>query len=459
MLWHKLHAIQRRMYARFRASKTDEEIWNCARRLGKTFLLLVVAFEDCLRMPGARVKFAAQTANDIFETIEPMVEDILTDCPEGARPALRWAKGRIEFRNGSVVKIAGCDNGNYRRLRGQRADLWIIDEGGFVEELEHIADSVLIPQTLTTGGRGIIASTPPVTPGHHFQTRYLIAKANGASAHYTIDDNPLVTPEIRAAFVERQATKKGLSVAEFLRSTTYRREYLAEFVTEQERAVFPEFTEELERRIVRPSAAEPLWVDRYTIMDLGPTKDLTAIHSGIFDFSRQVYRIRRCRTLRQPSTAQIAAAVKELEAEAFGKAHMPATQTFRYMDGNEVLERDLALVHDLFFSQTAKDDKDAAVGAARDWLAAGKVEFEPGATREMVAQCRAAIWNKRRTEFERIDPFGHFDLADTLIYGVRNVIPNVNRLPRYYGIDRDNTAVLEFKRSEDTALTDALGGL
>lgn len=464
ILTWKLHPVQRLMRERFYAQTLDETVWNCARRLGKTFALVVLGFEQCLRKAGSRVAFGASQASDIEEIIEPMVDELLEDCPRELRPRLRWGKHRIEFpHNGSVIKISGCDKGRYKYLRGRAVDLWIVDEGAFIDELEKIVDSVLSPQTWTTKGRGILASTPPETPGHHFQTRYLIAKQNGASERYTIDDNPLIGAEEKLRIIEKHAKRKGLTIAEFLKSTTYLREYCAEFVTEMERAIVPEFTETREEKLRRSAETETreLWVDRYTSVDVGPTRDWTAILCGYWSFDRKRLVFVGERRLIRPNRRELARAVKELELECFGPSNgMPGTQHFRFIDGNEILTRDLALEDGLHFVQTAKDKKDEALVDFRSWVADDRMEIYD-TLKMLPTHLRAGIWNKAHTEYERIEGFGHFDFIDAALYMQRNVIPNMNRLPPRFGIHSQDQFVSPraAQDDQDARLLLSLAGL
>lgn len=418
----------------FYSSKSDEEVWNTARRLGKTFLLVLIAFEVSLRTKRARVAFGASQASDIEDIIEPMIDEILEDCPPDVLPRVRLAKHRIDFPNGSVIRIAGCDKGRYKYLRGRAAHLCIVDEAGFVDNLEHIVDSVLWPQTWTTGGRILLASTPPETIGHHFQQRYLQAKSIGASQRFTIHDNPLIDAEQKRNIITKAARKKGLSPEEYEKSTHWMREGLAEFVTDTERAVLPEYTEQRESLTLRPDAeiARPLWVDRYTVLDLGASRDWTAVIYSYWDSERGKLVVTKERRMIRPSTSDLAAAIKEDEAAVFPSNPLPGTETFRYMDGNEILIRDLSNDHQLLFAQTAKDDKANALMTVRTWIAEGRLEISD-ACKFLTASMRAAIWNKSHSEFERIEGFGHFDFVDALVYLVRNVLPNVNRLPKHYG--------------------------
>lgn len=458
VLWWLLHHVQFEMYRRYHAMPpSSEAVWDCARRLGKTFLLVVLAVEQCLRKPGSQVKFAAQTAKDVRHTIKPLLSEILTTCPKELRPRAQWHVGEIAFPNGSTIIIAGCDNGHYDHLRGQKADLFIVDEAGFIDEMEVVVGSILSPQTWTTGGRGIIASTPPDTIGHPFQRRYLAAKAIGAAAHFTFADNPMLSAERKAEIVLAEARKRRISVEEFQKSTVYLREFCAEFVTEESRAVFPVLSEALAAKLTRTPEATPLFSDRYTVVDLGGTRDPTGIQVSYWDFPRQKWVICRDRILHRPTTEQIANVVREMEKEAFGARELSG-EHFRIIDDTfGIVSRDLALKHSLSFMPPEKDNKQAAAMDVCDALLREEVEFMPEAA-NTVAHCQAAIWNRTHSEFERVEGFGHFELADCTLYGHRNVLKNKGRVPRDWGFNPSTTHRRNPPDDDLAALRRAFGG-
>lgn len=460
-LWWLLHGIQFKMYQQFYAS-TEDQVWDCARRLGKTFLIVVLMFECCLRKPRARGALGASQAVDVEDIIEPMVESLIEQAPKDVRPVPQWGKHRILFpKTGAVLKISGCDNKNYKHLRGRGLDLWALDEAAFIDELAKVADDVLSPQTWTTGGRGLMASSPPDTPGHAFQMYYQSAFANGTSARYTFDDNPMLSPERRAEILLKEARKKRMTVEEFKRTTVYLREFMAEFVIEETRAVLPRLSEALADRLVRDALYTPLFADWYTLIDLGGSRDPTFILVAFWDFTRRKFRLCRDRKMLRPTTEEISKAVRELEAATFPQMGALRGQHYRIMDDDMgVVRRDLAQKYDLVTTPPRKDDKQAGLMDLQDAMLREEIEFSPEC-RETLAQCKAAIWNKAHTEYERVDGFGHFDGLDCLLYGHRNVIPNMGRVPSLYGVDLQNTipARRETELSPSSqALLHAFGG-
>ena len=152
------------------------------------------------------------------------------------------------FPNGSEIKTAGTDQQNKDKLRGQEARIVIMDECGFMSNFQYVMDDILLPQTLTVDNPLLLlSSTPPESPAHPFTMQAMQAQVEGNYEHRTIYDNPLIAPEK----IEQYARECGHGDLEVgFASTTWRREYLAQFVTDSESAVIPEFTEDRAKNLV-----------------------------------------------------------------------------------------------------------------------------------------------------------------------------------------------------------------
>jgi hypothetical protein len=446
-----LDELQYRLYCQFYAATGTRRIivWDIARRVGKTYALLVLALECALQGSGRSIKYAAKTQVDVRKMIRPSIKRILATCPEDIRPKLdsqsnelqiyRTPKAKRAHEADSIIDIAGCDGGHYENLRGQEAHLWVVDEGAFVPELSTVVDEVLWPQTWNTGGPGVIASSPPDSPGHAFQNYYLGAKAKGRSAHATFWETPRYSEAEKWEIVRQGADMKRMSVEEFMLSTVYLREFMAEFVIEETRAVLPRFTEALANRLTVAEISTPLFSDWYTLIDLGGSRDPTGVLVGYYDFPRRKFRAQREAKLLRPTEEDIVKAARALEAATFSQMPTLRGLHFRIMDDDlGIVRRDLAQKYNFVTTPPRKDDKQAGLMDLQDALLRDEVEFSPEVP-ETVAQCRAAIWNKQHTEYERVEGFGHFDLLDCLLYGHRNVVPNKGRVPHLYGMDLQNT--------------------
>lgn len=449
VLWHKLDANQLRTYWRIRRAMGKpfaRFTLNWARRTGKTFLLLLIAVEECIRHPGHRYNVAAATKESLKGFIWPALEQIFTDCPEEFRPLMREQRGTVEFRktSKSTIVLAGCNDArSVERLRGPRSNGNIIEEMGAIPDkpgLRYLLTSILNPQTMTTGGWTLQATTPPKSAGHASAHIVLMAEANGTYSHCTLYDNPRLTPETIRAYLESDASALGMTVEEYKASADFRREWLAIIETDPTFAVLPRFTPERRAKVVcDEQTGSPVFWDGYDSMDIGFSPDWTGLLYARWDFTRQKLRIVGERLMRRMGTPELAEAVKADEANVFGKRK----PFLRVSDNNNpILLKDLATQFDLLWVETAKDNLRAAVADVNRWIADGTIEIDP-ACKQLIAQMTAATWNAKGKEFERSEEFGHFDLVASLIYLVRNVIPNINRVPPHYGLSEDTHFIRE----------------
>lgn len=129
--------------------------------------------------------------------------------------------------------MAGCDNQQYENLRGTESDFICLDEVGFIDDLDYVLNDVLMPQVQDTEGVIVLTSTPPRSPAHESFKIHAAHKASGRYAHVTVWDNKHKSVEEHTKFFSRMAESKGMTLDEFYASTTFRREYLGEFVADE----------------------------------------------------------------------------------------------------------------------------------------------------------------------------------------------------------------------------------
>lgn len=420
-LWHRgelgylLHSGQREIRDQFNDADGRIFVLCCSRRWGKSRLAAVMAVQAALSTPNADIKYAAPTAKMAREIVVPHMQEILADCPESLAPEFNKTELKWRFPNGSQVTLAGCDNGNASRLRGTSMTLGLVDEAGFMEDLHHTIQSVLMPQALTTGGRIFMLSTPARSPAHDF-TRFCIeAKAQERYAHRTIYDAPHIPPHVVEEF---KAEVGGEDTSD------WRREFLAETVIDEEAAVIPEFTRERDH-IVTDDMPRPDYFVTYTVGDLG-FHDLTAILFAFHDFPSNLICVEDELVSHRTDSGEVMEAVKAKERALWGDKEV----YLRVADCDEMLRRDLVVKHGVSWSAPRKDDKHAAVNALRLNVRNHRLRIHSRCV-ALIAHLEAATWNKARTKFERAAGFGHFDAVDAMVYLNRSVRTHVNPFPRF----------------------------
>ncbi|MCU0646680.1 MAG: hypothetical protein MUF00_01680 [Gemmatimonadaceae bacterium] len=422
-LSYLLHDGQVRAMRAFDASKRRVFVESMSRRWGKSWKNGAVGVRGALRKPDAIVLYATPTQKMARTIVEPHLRQILADAPLSMRPSYSRQEGVWRFPNGSEIRLAGCDNGNAERLRGAACDLFIVDEAGFVDDLEYVVQDILLPQTLTTNGRGLLSSTPSRSPEHAFVSRYMLdAEADGSLYHATIHDAPHISAETIAEYCAECGGEE---------STTWQREYLARAIVDETRAIVPEFFRHRSDVVVDIEA--PRYCYRYTVADFG-YNDLTVV--GFFEhhFTEDVLYQRDELVFRNQGSHVIAPAVAEREAALWGRA-----PDARFGDPNaskshgeesEITLGDLAELHGQVWAPVRRDKLTAGVNALRVAIAGGRRAWHPRCT-TTIAHLAGGVWNAHRTSFERSGEHGHFDAVAMSVYSEREIDRSRNPYPAH----------------------------
>jgi hypothetical protein len=401
------------------------------RRYGKSFVLFLIAIEvglgkKCREWPTKNrvIRLAAPTMLDLEEIYHPMADDLFEDCPDDIRPTWQQTRGRGHYccpSTNAKVYLFGVDAKHYKKGRGKKCHLALVDEAGACDPgctggIDHVVNSILMPQTFSIGGRVVIATTPPETPGHHSHSLKSQCQAAGTYFKRTLDQNRAYFGESVVADYERECGGRE--------TTAFRREYLCQWIVDAERAVIPEFDEH-ESVVVCP--VDPPTHEQPTIaIDVG-FEDLTAILFGYWCFTTARLHIQAEVTIKRGRTDQVADAIAGMEAKLW-KENQNLKKPIRWSDVDLRLIADLGEIHNLGVMATAKDDKEAQVNALRMLFKDERIRIDPSCTM-LIGTLKTAVWNKGRTSFERLREYGHADALDALIYLYRNVDRYSNPYP------------------------------
>ncbi len=434
-----------------------------------------MAIEVCLRKPRARVVYAAPTNKEVLEIIVPIFEDICQDAPADIRPVFNSQSGHYEFPNSAEVVLFGCDDKRKaNRGRGPGADFVAIDEAGFISILGYVLHSIVNPQTLTTGGRVLIASTPSDEPDHDFTKVAEQAEADGNYAHRVITDNPRLTAAQISEYVENEARDLGMTVEEYRKSDVYQREHLALRVVDKTLVVMGEDWSAMKDSPVEPAFVEvqrPQFFEGYEALDMGGV-DPHAVLFGYWHFEKGWLVIEDELLLREgENTEQMANHIKTKERELWGvtgwdgtlralheersedaflltlppwaRAKIEASEKaplqpyLRVCDNDFQIANDLATLHGITYLPTQKTDKRWYVNEFRVLMRQGRVKIHPRC-RGLDRHLRQTVWaNHRQADYKRKNG-EHGDLLDCAIYLARNLRKTRNPTPIGYGLDPDN---------------------
>tara|TARA_R100001594_G_scaffold4312_2_gene15289 strand:- start:5516 stop:6946 length:1431 start_codon:yes stop_codon:yes gene_type:complete len=439
----KLKKSQKLIETEFRKTKGKLFVSNCSRRFGKSFWAASKCLEKALSSPKSKIKFASAFANDLEEIIIPAFRFLMEDIPEDLEPDWNIMRKKYTFPNGSEIQLIGLDR-NPDGPRGQALDLMVFEEAGFINRLDYLYSSIIVPTFRgRPGAKAIMISTPPISPDHPFKVFCEKAQAEGAFAEFTIYDDP----EIKEAEIEEY--KK-----ECLSETDWQREYLVKFVIDKDRSICPEFNDSF----IGEYKKDEYWqfYHTYSCMDLG-VRDKTACLFAVWDFLQAKLIILDEYIISGPdmTTDLLVKDLKKKEAEVFQEK-----KTYlRIADNNNLLLlQDLGTLHKMPFMATTKDSLEAMVNKLRLWMKSGKILISPKC-RELIGCLKSGVWNKRRSEFDRSQIYGHFDALASLIYLVRNIRENSNPIPAGYKISHDSHWIdkLEKKSENNKALAKAFG--
>jgi len=416
----------------------DDYVLDISRQRGKSWLCCVLWVVLCHCLPGFVAKYCAQEQKSVRAIVQPTVDAIIETCPRELRPRFVSDDSKWVFPNGSNCTAAGADNKQYKALRGQKSHFNIKDEAGFYDDYDAV-DRVLAPQTQTTKGFGIDASTPPETPGHPYTVVAVAARLRGRYSHRKIYNHPRMTPEEVEAFLKKEASKKGLTLEAFKKTTYYLREFECQHVMEEGRAIVPEWAHVNREEVVREHARPPRYT-AYHVLDPGQTKSLFVGLAGFWHFTDGVLVVERETVLRYPDDGEAGEALVETERLNWkeDKAAGAIDEIIRRSDVDPALLKFLAKEpYSLPFQHTEKHNAEAALSNMRTALAKGQIIIHPRCT-TLLLTLETGIWNNARSGWEHNDRTGHADAIAALMYMWRNV--QKERNPGMHHTPRGNVA-------------------
>ena len=477
-LWWLLNSDQRKVYWQYRKwEERDPEtepgqfprvfVFDIGRRWGKTTTLLIILFENALRNPGRRYRYATAYYKYIKGIIADVYRYVGETCPADLKP--RLIGHTFKFHNGSEISLVGLDV-NPDGLRGLSSDGDVISEAAFVGGLLYSVQSVLYPQYQgRPWARLVLESSAPVEAESDYDEKFVEdAKLRGAWVYRTIEDNPMLS---KASVSEFNRAAGGVWNEELQRweGANCLRENYNIRVRDPEGSVVPEFSV---ARHVRVSAV-PAYAHCYVGADPG-TRDKFGLVFGYWDFERGKLVIQRSWAERNASLADVAEVIRDTECELWGSTGQfgyydgenatPPEQPLQFWDGRELQQNPFRRVsdtdgatlvtlrkdHGIRFNGADKNHTKHAqdAGAARkieqpklyllrQWLLNDLIEIWPDSG-PLQHQLNAGRWNKQRTDFERTDAHGHLDCMMALVYLLPQIDRNANpEKPSWAGASPD----------------------
>lgn len=228
---------------RFVLDKRRLKLARCGRRAGKSYADIVYMLSVCQARKGANVLYLGITQSSAMEIIWQPLLDMLRrhKIVHRALPSTKL----VMFPNGSKIKIFGADSENAKnRLRGVPYDLVIVDECGYVAEVDDLVDIVL-PSIADYGGTICLTSSPSeILQGLFYEADEGKSKEHWSRYYWTMLDNPFFqgaasTPKHRNRAEEEMALACALKYGGDQTHPSYRREYLGEWVRDSSNLIYP----------------------------------------------------------------------------------------------------------------------------------------------------------------------------------------------------------------------------
>lgn len=439
VLVHLMHKVQREMFDIYLSAEPRSTlVWLLARQSGKSYLLAVLALMEAIQNPNSIVKLLTDTKIHVQTIFEPLFREILESCPEDVKPEYLPSKFIYVFPNGSQIQMAGTDANNAERLRGQKSSLILVDEAAFCNKLSYNVMSILFPTTTHTGGKIVLASTPPEEPDHDFTEFIEEAEQKNLLTKKTLYDNPLLDDDVKQSIINKFIG--GVNNPQF------RREYMCELIRDENRTVIPEFDDELAKIVVREYNKPPFYTP-YVAMDLG-FKDLTVCIFGYYDFKKDIVVIED----------EIVKEGKDLKLNKFSDEILAKEELlWNNILTNELIKPEVrvsdieyivineinrASMGRLNFQAIRKSPgyKLPLINQLRVMLQSEKVVIDPKC-QTLITHLKNARWKdaSAKDDFARSPGLGHYDAVDALLYLIKSINYTKNPYPVNYGRTGDDT--------------------
>lgn len=393
---------------------------NAHRQYGKSTAMFQFADEYARKNPGSIIKIGGPFQNQINDIIAIVVNTVLQHCPRDLQP--RYTKGEgFKYPNGSRIKLVGVDK-NPNALRGTPNDLVILDEVGFMGDLDGLVFDIIMPTFNTRPhGRLIMISTPPEVLMHDYSAKFMPkAKMEDAYWELKITDNPNYTPGQIERFANDYSIVDvdGNVLLNGWDTDKFKREYLCEVVPDVERLIFPEWQHlKLEdgHRLVQPNIQPPSHYKPIVVGDWGFV-DHTGIVYGWINWHEGTLHVKQETFVNYKTAYDISLAVKEKVQEVF--PGIEESEISFWLDSDlEILREVRKYTGFNWFTCNGyvKSNKEGNINGIRELISKSRL-FIDTQCKNLISQLDGGVWNPKRTDWERSDIMGHCDMLAALIY-------------------------------------------
>lgn len=399
----------------------DESLTLASRRIGKSFVSLGTSIEYNIKNPKSVSRIFSSTLKNCQDIVNDNMVIFMQLFPDEfikrVSSLYRWKFPYL----GSEIRIHPLEKGSADNSRGGSCDFAIIEEASFIDEdyLVDALDSVIMPMFLRKDEEKICFVTTAARSDDHWVHRVLEprCKEKGSLFYASIYDNPHLSAS-RIAKIQKKMTTEA-----------WHREMLCVPYTDKSRSVIPEFNPDVHvKKLDRPPFIRPL-----TVLDFGGVRDKHGIVHGYYNPHKRVKYVEGSALYNTHThTQEIVRRVHKAEEELFG-----GKLNTRCADAAGQIIVDL---NNMEFStyppQKRQGSWESGISDLREALIRGQLLISPDCV-ELIACLKAAIYNKKRTDWERTERHGHFDLLAALIY-FNNEVSLSDAYPVNWGVNQEN---------------------
>lgn len=412
----------------------DPVVINAHRRLGKSFLNVLMGVEICLQKPGRTVQYVCGEKEQVREIVEPLLFQVLETCPEDLQPKSRGYK--YIFRNPtwdrnavSYFRLIGANYKNGDMGRGTACDAAFLDEVRDFKKLQYFVQAVLSHQFQ---GREapllVMTSTVPWSMDHDFtrpvsgyipqaisKSRYIVVPGS-KNPDYTERDKKIVLSTIPGGETD----------------PTYRREAECELIGDVGRLVTPEYQANRDKLAVGSYKRPEVFVP-YVSLDSGFI-DHTAILFGYLDWHPQILVFEAEIFRKHMTTKDIAEATRAM-LKRIGYDKLPFYKPALVADIEPRGLEELRKVYGLPFKPVTKFNAESALTGFRSRLQEEQVRVVVPGCPQLDYQLLHGIHKvtadgARSKDFERSETMGHWDCGKAAVYMNRMIGWRFNPYPK-----------------------------
>lgn len=463
-MWHsgdlrwKMDALQAKISEAVDKSPAKKICILSSRQVGKSFWCCTHGLGYLSRGKSKIARIIAPTLKQCNDIVNDNLAGILQDAPSGFI-AKKKSDYRWEIHNGASLRMGALERAHVDGNRGGNAGLVIYEECGFVpgEDFTYGVNSVLGPQLLRSKGVEIFVSSPSEDPDHPLHTVVLPeCEALGTAFRFTVFDSPSITPEMILEAMKRSGCKMQGDFIYYLLggqvtsaniyelagktgthlSDDFRREYLAEIIRPSTLMVIPHYNAKTHVKEFGP----PLNCHWHITADWGGVRDLTVALLHTYDYLGNKDMIWDEKVW--PANTPTSIIRNDLKVWEQSYAIHSC-----WADVPGQLQVDLSNDWNFNFQLPPKSDWLASVNNMSVKFTTDGIWIHPRC-QFLQKSCRAGMFNKNRTDFERTPELGHCDALAALMYAIR-VQSRENPYERYRQEGHHHNIFFQPKKEEE----------